>query len=652
MAIECFRLHLQVFEFFGIAYTATVERLLVAIYLGFLGGDFLLRSVGLGTSCHQLGLGLLDISLGLADAFRFGQDGADVFLPQVDLVQAQVDFLQRVQAAGSAHVQIIEADRLRRQPYIWRNWRARSTITFVKSRTEWILVCFVSAGVALLTLVPYLIAARLVPQGTVFSGFLLNPVDGYSYLAKMRQGMDGAWSFTLPYTGVAGARASVFIFYLALGHLAGWLGAPLLGVYQAARVVGGFAMYMAAYWFLEAILSDRRARWIAFSFVLLGSGLGWMAAVFGLQTSDLLVPESIPFVTGFTNAHFPMALAMVAVGARLVYGEGRWALRAAAGVVVGLVLGVVLPFAAGPLLGMGLAWSIWETRRTENGDKAGWIRLRGWLPTLAMGLGALPWLAYDLWLVSSSPMFAAWNAQNQTPSPPVWDYAIGFGPILVWAIYAVWRGRALNSGSGRLLLAWAIVNSLLLYVPINLQRRFSLGLFLPLAALAGMGIARLIQIHGRRAWLVFALTILMCLPSNALVVGAGLSLVASGSQVVTETTGETRAYAWLTEHASRGSVVLASPETGARLPAYAPVLVVAGHPFETPHSQSRIEQLAAIFGGTLSPEATAKLIEGWGVAYVFYGPREGELGPVPAWLSEWSPIFQAGNVTIYATRAS
>jgi hypothetical protein len=32
----------------------------------------------------------------------------------------------------------------------------------------------------------------------VFSGFLLNPQDGNSYLAKMQEGWSGSWQYTLP----------------------------------------------------------------------------------------------------------------------------------------------------------------------------------------------------------------------------------------------------------------------------------------------------------------------------------------------------------------------------------------------------------------------------------------------------------------------
>ncbi len=49
-----------------------------------------------------------------------------------------------------------------------------------------------------------LISARYIlayqDEGYRFGGFLLNPIDGNTYLAKMYQGWQGSWRFSLPFT--------------------------------------------------------------------------------------------------------------------------------------------------------------------------------------------------------------------------------------------------------------------------------------------------------------------------------------------------------------------------------------------------------------------------------------------------------------------
>jgi len=298
-------------------------------------------------------------------------------------------------------------------------------------------------------------------------------------------------------------------------------------------------------------------------------------------------------------------------------------------------------------------WAVWEgVRKRKWTDIRMLLSQSAWPSTVGMALGAAPWLVYDYWVVTSNPVFAVWNAQNLTPSPPVWDYVLGFGLVLIWAVYAIYRGDVFQDRGSRFLVVWLTVNCLLLYAPFNLQRRFSLGLFVPLAALAGIGVARWVGQHTKRtARPLIALSLIMSLPSNGLVIAAGLASAASGSPLVTESVGEARAFGWLGEHAEPGAVVLAAPETGIRLPAYAPVRVVAGHPFETPQAADRSSQLEAMFDGSLTSGMAERLLLDWDVSYVFYGPRERALGSVPFWISGFTTVFEDVGVTIYAGAA-
>ena len=76
-----------------------------------------------------------------------------------------------------------------------------------------------SAVALLLVNLPYLVAPSLTAPQSSFSGFLLNPIDGYSYLAKMRQGAAEPLEFRLPYAAEPGDGALLFVYYLVLGRV-------------------------------------------------------------------------------------------------------------------------------------------------------------------------------------------------------------------------------------------------------------------------------------------------------------------------------------------------------------------------------------------------------------------------------------------------
>ena len=187
-----------------------------------------------------------------------------------------------------------------------------------ESTQRWVPLV-VSVFFAIVAAIPYWIALNSVEAGHVFTGFLMNPIDGYSYLAKMQQGREGWWTFVLPYAVDSGPRAVLFTFHLFLGHLARITGLPNLWVYHAARFIGSTLMFFCAYLLYRALLGSKKLVWIAFVLTGIGSGLGWFGALFGILAIDLWVPEAIPFLSAYANAHFPFAAALVLIAILMFY---------------------------------------------------------------------------------------------------------------------------------------------------------------------------------------------------------------------------------------------------------------------------------------------------------------------------------------------
>jgi hypothetical protein len=433
--------------------------------------------------------------------------------------------------------------------------RAAATYNSVMMHRDRRVAFGLAVGVALATLLPIWIAYRLAPPGHMFAGFLLNPIDGFSYLAKMRQGFDGSWLFRLPYASDAGAGAFLFPYYLLLGHAARLLGADLIVVLYAARAAAAALMFVAIYRFLEEFVADRGERWFAFALCLVGAGWGWFGIPFGFVASDLSIPESTPFLSAYANAHFPLATAaFMGAGVGVLGGQPgnpRWILAV---LLCGAGMALVLPFVLLPAVVAiltGLVVLVLQERRAGSS--------LSWRPRLvALGaflVGAAPWATYDLWLLRTRPDLAAWNAQNQTPSPTPGAYLLGFAPLLLLAAVAILANRR-PRGALAILLGWTIVQSILLYAPLALQRRLSLGLFVPLAALAAFGLSAAAR---RGAWRrpLATLVLASVIPSNLIVIAAGLGGVLRAEPVLVQSEDEVCALRWLAENAAPGSLVLA-----------------------------------------------------------------------------------------------
>jgi hypothetical protein len=220
--------------------------------------------------------------------------------------------------------------------------------------------------------------------------------------------------------------------------------------------------------------------------------------------------------------------------------------------------------------------------------------------------------------------------------------------LLLLAAVAVLADRRLKR-TQLILLAWAIIQSILLYAPLALQRRLSLGLFIPLAALAAIGLS----IAARRgAWRrpLATLVLASVIPTNLIVIAAGLGGVLRAEPLLVQSSDEACALQWLAKNAAPDSLVLAGETVGNRIPAFADARVVYGHPFETPNAVAEQALIVSLFAATTDLDAAKTVLEARGVNYVYFGPEEQALGPA-SWPSQLPTAVVCGRVTLASVPA-
>ena len=167
----------------------------------------------------------------------------------------------------------------------------------------------------------------------------------------------------------------------------------------------------------------------------------------------------------------------------------------------------------------------------------------------------------------------------------------------------------------------------------------AVGLFVPIAILAVKALSQFPRLNTPRArigWLaISSLTNLMLL-----VVTYGALMQHVPSLFVTQ--HEWNVITYLRAQADPNVLVLAAPEVGNFIPAWAGLRVVYGHPVETLDAQARRDEVRRFFAGTLTD------VSAWlkPVDYIFIGPRERALG-LPIIPSAFAPVFSDGDVTIY-----
>ena len=482
----------------------------------------------------------------------------------------------------------------------------------MQSGKEYLLIGLV---VVLMITVPYVYASWASQEDTVFGGFLFNPIDGNSYLAKMRQGYLGSWKFKLPYALEPGEGELIFLFYIFLGQIGKWLGAKLILVFHLVRIGGSLFMLWALALFWKHTLADEQKRFLAFLISALGSGAGWLGLSWGLFTMDFWVAEAYPFLSAYSSPHF-----VIGLGLMLLLLNRELSLSPAVGLVLSIVLGIIQPFGLVAALTVRSVQDIFFYLSDSPVKINTILKSRRLQVTFLAGLAGLIILTYQYLVISFHPVLNLWQLQNQTPSPPLWDILLGLSPWVLLAPVPLFSGR-ISSGEKDLLI-WVITAAGLAFIPWDLQRRFLTGIMVPLAGLGAVGLVQISRKLNFRKTAAVMLAVLLMLPTNLIILASGIGAAVRNDPQIYLLKSDRRALGWLERSEETASLVLANPRMGLYIPAYSGMRVFYGHPFETPNAGQRQDLMVNVFTGNLEQNQLEDLIKDSGVDYILVSGRD------------------------------
>jgi len=507
---------------------------------------------------------------------------------------------------------------------------------------------------------PYAVGWLAAPDGAVFTGVGINPFDTNTYLADMQIGYTGRWLFTLPHTATPSRPVPLFMFYILLGHFARLTSLSLPLTFHLARLACGGLFAVSAYHFLARCLDRPAEQQLALGLLLFTGGTGWLVAFApelseGVRTDltpDLWIADAISFLAMLSNGHFTLSMAlmmgMIVAGERLLAGHGnRWAaLAIAAGWGVALVHAHQIAV-VGLVLGGEALWRAWSQRRLPWAEAR---RLAIVFVPVGLAAGALTWLAH------SDPFLASWLEQGNTYTPPVWGMANLYGPLWLLAAAGLWGAIKTDSAAWRGVALWFVVVLLLIYVPVNFQRRFMEGWHVPVTILAAAGWLRVIAPRLRtrltgRSVMLLGVTLLALVVAGPARSAISLTLHFAqqpGDRFFYAHADERGAARWLCAHAEPDEVALAYFYTGNWLPARTPLRSFFGHWSLTAHVTARAADVVRFFDADTPDDERIALLAEFGVDYVVVGPDERALGGFdPADAAYLVRVYDSPSVQLY-----
>jgi hypothetical protein len=535
------------------------------------------------------------------------------------------------------------------------------------ARREWIFVASLALAVLLITEIPYIIGWLTSSPNWVFEGSIIDVDDAHSHLATMRQGYQGEWQYRILFTPEAHDGAYIYTFFIALGHLARLANVEPITLHHGARLVFGFLYLLAVYAFIALFLPDFPRRRLAYVLVCFSSGLGWLALLLdgsfivgNITPVDFWFIEMYSFFTVMLFPHTSLALTLLLItfGLTLYYIEtGKWI------AVVGALVSSVGLCAIHPFMLLVIALvpgGYWLFVSLRQG-----LRL-GRLPGLAvLVLASLSVVVYQYLIIEGNPVFASWQAQNINLSPAPWHYVLGYGIVLALAIPGGWWAFD-QTERWPLLPLWLLIIGPLLYISFgfSLQRRLIEGAQVPLCILATVGMTSYVLPAVRRSRMATALSargypsrrlellvrnllVGLALPSTVFLLLSASLAAASGAPDMFHSADEIAAVDWLGANSSPDDTVLASYDIGGFIPPRIGHRVFMGHWTETVDVAGK-RTAAEHFYGAASDDERLAILRQYRIAYVFYGPRERELGEFnPALADYLTRVFNDHDVSVY-----
>jgi len=539
-----------------------------------------------------------------------------------------------------------------------------------------------------ITSIPYVLGATLATESRIFGGFVYAVEDGYSYLAKMRQGAEGSWLFHIVYTPEPHIGTLFFPFHLLLGKVAALLPGPknnltaqMVWVYHGARVVFGLGLLLTVYRFLASFTEDLAVRRLAWLMVTFGGGLGWLLVALGhpdwlgSTPLDFILPEGFTFLVLYAFPHIALARSLLLWGilfllrawegclksevrsldhaSRITHHSTRITHHAALAGGVWLLMGLIVPFY------VAVAWAVAGAAWVALGLRAGPAVGRPWPTaglhcesTLVAGVAGLavlisaPIVAYSAWAFTSDPVYATWATQNRILSPHPLHYLAAYGVLLVLAAFATrdaWR----EEGRGWFPLAWVGVVPVLVYLPFNLQRRLVEGVQLPLSLLAALGVSSF-RLQGSRLRVVVTVLLVGLSLTNVLLVAGNCLALRGQPAPIYRDAGEVAALDWLSERVESDDVVLAAYETGNYLPARVGARTFVGHGPESVRADEKKALVALFFAEATDDVWRCDLLSEYGVDWVLWGPAEQGLGTFDLRAASYlRRVYEAGGYILF-----
>ncbi len=500
------------------------------------------------------------------------------------------------------------------------------------------------------------------PADQVYLGFRWMIGDHLQYGSFSRQGEAGRLLMENMFTTEPQRASYVLLYFNVAGFAMRVTGLSFPVVWELLRVLFGFGLLLAAWYFVCLLHPDRGRRLLAWVLIAFSGGLYYLASLlpegalsrpghgflmdpahfqwnwstFGSMLVALWIPPVMIFLAAavllLTPRPIPPALRWAGLFAA---GPLIWFIHPHTGNAAYLTFGF---FALAPALGALWRLEAVPWRRTIEAT----ARAVPFILSFAVIVAYLSWASGDAVFAAGGQGAAQWN-----PAYSVFWYPLVYGLLLPFGLLGIRWSGTMPEGPRHFVLSWLASAFILSVNPLFSGVKYQFLIHLPLAVLAAHGIA---ELKARSPWARQASR-----GPVAIAVAAGLLLHGPISIVRDMSVPLMEPYSWVARSEVAAAGFLDGQPPGTVLCAYRACGTIAylgakkvytGHWLLTLDQQQKHRELAAFLNPGVALGAKREFLAQHGIRYVYMGQAEKALGSVDPEL-RLETLYDEGGVTIY-----
>jgi hypothetical protein len=533
----------------------------------------------------------------------------------------------------------------------------------MSKKTEIRIIFFCAVFVLLVALAPF-IYGHISSSGEKKYVELVNSIpfrDVNSYFAWIKQASDGSVLFEDKYIIEPHNKWIFHPVFLLMGGVVRFTHVDVAYVWYAVILLADALLLFSLYRFISYFLPDPEpgdvlskkgtvfggggARVVAFLLAISSAGFSWLA---GFYSADSFMAEMSLFQSMRWPFIFALAIALMLeiFLALFKFIASRKLKYAAYAGLMALALAFIHPYDVVIVVIAGLGWVVFKMRKEH---------LKGAVAGCAVFAAILlPGVLYNFLVLFFDPVFRT-HSMVEMLSPGIVSYILGWGAVLWLAGAGVYMVVRKKNERYYFLLVWLLAAAALLYAPISFQRRFAMGLIIPLSILAALAVGRISE-KARTIKPVFViLPIIIFSFFGALNFSAGDIMEIKRGEFPNYVEKDFfLAMEWFGDNAPENAVVMTSEINGSFIPRYSRAKTFIGHWAQVLDLDKKLEQSNIFYSDGVSEEFFSKFIDDNNISYILCTAREKDCKG-DNWRSRvkslgWQTVFLNGTVEIYGRK--